>query len=330
VLKWIVLAPGAIMSVAGFVWLWQGLGIVQVERGWSAVIAGSVIFAAGAVLMGLAGLIRQIEKLGAPAQGFAPVEVHSHAAAPVLEHAAAPALEDQPRAEPAPREAPAREDQHYKEPLYEPRLEKPVRIEEAGSRELAHQGVEAWEREQQNLELDLETQKSSLTPALKSPPGLPHASVPDFTSGKQLSSGNLGESREDVAEKSAPKLEAPKLEARRSEPLATDVSATAHWKSILSRAKPGDGAAKGGVAAPMVVSPVAQPGLTPTPTPTPTPAPAPPAEAGGDGRIARRYESQGVRYSLYEDGSIDAETETGVFRFGSLTELRAFLDQRKG
>ena len=147
-------------------------------------------------------------------------------------------------------------------------------------------------------------------------------------SGKQLSSGNLGESREDVAEKSAPKLEAPKLEARRSEPLATDVSATAHWKSILSRAKPGDGAAKGGVAAPMVVSPVAQPGLTPTPTPTPTPAP--PTEAGGDGRIARRYESQGVRYSLYEDGSIDAETETGVFRFGSLTELRAFLDQRKG
>jgi len=76
----------------------------------------------------------------------------------------------------------------------------------------------------------------------------------------------------------------------------------------------------------MVVSPVAQPGLTPTPTL----APAPSAEAGGDGRIARRYESQGVRYSLYEDGSIDAETETGVFRFGSLTELRAFLDQRKG
>lgn len=46
-----------------------------------------------------------------------------------------------------------------------------------------------------------------------------------------------------------------------------------------------------------------------------------------DARLVRRYESQGVKYSLYEDGSIRAESERGVFRFGSLAELRGFLEK---
>jgi hypothetical protein len=304
VLKWIVLAAGALMSAAGFAWLWQGLGIVQVERGWSAVIAGAVIFAAGAVLMGLAALIRQIEIMGAGALA------HASAKADFVSKSS-PAFEpfDEPDLKAAPPEAPPERSGLKLEP---PEQKKP---------ELQEPEFKAPKAPE--LERDDPRPPAPLRPPpLKAPPSLPRASVPDFTSGKSLV-GEANGARELEPEKPADnKLQPPNLQARRSQSLATDPSATAHWKSILSKANAGDGLARESGAAPAVISPVAPPSMPP--------APVPPAETGFDGRIARRYESQGVRYSLYEDGSIEAETETGTFRFGSLVELRAFLDQRKG
>ncbi len=46
--------------------------------------------------------------------------------------------------------------------------------------------------------------------------------------------------------------------------------------------------------------------------------------------LLRSYQSQGVDYHLYEDGSIDAETSGGTFRFASLEELRQFIEKRSG
>ncbi len=45
-------------------------------------------------------------------------------------------------------------------------------------------------------------------------------------------------------------------------------------------------------------------------------------------KIMRKYESQGVSYTLYEDGSIDADSTSGRFRFASLDELRIFLEKK--
>ena len=36
----------------------------------------------------------------------------------------------------------------------------------------------------------------------------------------------------------------------------------------------------------------------------------------------------GMAYSLYSDGSIEAQLPEGMMRFGSISELRAHLDQR--
>ena len=36
----------------------------------------------------------------------------------------------------------------------------------------------------------------------------------------------------------------------------------------------------------------------------------------------------GMAYSLYSDGSIEAELPEGTMRFGSIDELRTHLDQR--
>ena len=54
------------------------------------------------------------------------------------------------------------------------------------------------------------------------------------------------------------------------------------------------------------------------PEPAPTPGPD----------ILGRYEAQGTSYVMYSDGSIEAETSTGTFRFNSLTELKRFIEQR--
>ena len=68
------------------------------------------------------------------------------------------------------------------------------------------------------------------------------------------------------------------------------------------------------------------------------PIPAEPTPAGRSSR-RRREEPQavtvlksgvvdGMAYSLYSDGSIEAQMPEGMMRFASIDELRAHLDQR--
>ena len=55
----------------------------------------------------------------------------------------------------------------------------------------------------------------------------------------------------------------------------------------------------------------------------------PPPRPQTPSRVTRRYESQGVQYTLYEDGSIDAEADGSRHHFASITELRAHLDRNR-
>jgi len=43
--------------------------------------------------------------------------------------------------------------------------------------------------------------------------------------------------------------------------------------------------------------------------------------------VVGRYEAAGTSYAMYSDGSVEAENEHGIFRFGSMAELRAFIEQ---
>ena len=65
----IVLAMGTCLALIGFWWLWTGLDIVQVERGWSAVIAGATMLSAGLVIMVLSAVLH---RLGEIASALAP------------------------------------------------------------------------------------------------------------------------------------------------------------------------------------------------------------------------------------------------------------------
>jgi hypothetical protein len=58
---------------------------------------------------------------------------------------------------------------------------------------------------------------------------------------------------------------------------------------------------------------------------------APPAPRGAEPQAVTVLKSgivDGMAYSLYSDGSIEAQMPEGMMRFASIDELRAHLDQR--
>lgn len=95
-MKWMVAGAGALLSLAGAYALITGSSIVQVERGWSMVIAGSVIFAAGAVLLGMAAVMAKMEKLARTYLAASASTVTRPSSSPAPEEAAS--AEDEPPA----------------------------------------------------------------------------------------------------------------------------------------------------------------------------------------------------------------------------------------
>ncbi|MDA9492084.1 hypothetical protein XI08_24145, partial [Bradyrhizobium sp. CCBAU 11361] len=63
------------------------------------------------------------------------------------------------------------------------------------------------------------------------------------------------------------------------------------------------------------------------PPPAPEPEP-PPAVEQAPVTVLKSGIVDGMAYSLYSDGSIEAQMPEGMMRFASIDELRAHLDQR--
>jgi len=81
-------------------------------------------------------------------------------------------------------------------------------------------------------------------------------------------------------------------------------------------------------------APAVEPVLTPEPVqfqfrePAPEPRPAAPApEAPATVSILKSGVVDGMAYTLYSDGSIEAQLPQGTLRFGSITELRIHIEQ---
>lgn len=67
--------------------------------------------------------------------------------------------------------------------------------------------------------------------------------------------------------------------------------------------------------------------VTPQPA-APPPAPEPPPAEQSPVTVLKSGIVDGMAYSLYSDGSIEAQMPEGMMRFASIDELRAHLDQR--
>ena len=60
--------------------------------------------------------------------------------------------------------------------------------------------------------------------------------------------------------------------------------------------------------------------------------PAPQAAASEEAalpEIIGHYEAHGAHYTMYADGSIDADTAHGVYRFASMEELKQFIARQE-
>jgi hypothetical protein len=60
----------------------------------------------------------------------------------------------------------------------------------------------------------------------------------------------------------------------------------------------------------------------------PPPAPEPPPAEQSQVTVLKSGIVDGMAYSLYSDGSIEAQMPEGMMRFASIDELRSHLDQR--
>ena len=61
--KWVVLVLGSVLALSGLVSIWQGSEIIQIERGWTEVIAGAVALSGGVVTVGIYFLLAQLEQM---------------------------------------------------------------------------------------------------------------------------------------------------------------------------------------------------------------------------------------------------------------------------
>jgi hypothetical protein len=83
-------------------------------------------------------------------------------------------------------------------------------------------------------------------------------------------------------------------------------------------------AAKSAAAQPAAVAPAAH---VAEPTPSAAPPPAAPTQTPAGVSILKSGVVEGMAYTLYSDGSIEAELPGGTLRFRSITELRSHIEQ---
>ncbi len=351
----IVLVLGVLLPAAGCLSLYDGYGIIQVERGWAEFIAGATALSGGIVTIALWSILRRLQRLtalyeaalkpaalqdaiaavplaeplvteplAAPSAATRPAERHPALAfveanaitlhdVPPQPYVAADLHAAQPTHEelqPASEELPELYPEPAQEPVYVPALE-PAFAESiaAVAAEVLNEtpepapapptpaplsaGVlafdEMWKRVSEEIERPILAPMPRVTAAQ-------HAARPSA---------------------STPVAEIDEAQPVPPEPTDARVAETA----------PEEPAAPSAAAVDEIdVMEL----FTEAPAPEPearrdTPQAAPVAEPA----LIGRYEAEGTAYLMFDDGSIEAQSEAGVFRFASMADLKAFIEEKQ-
>ena len=308
----LVLIVGALLGAAGGYEMVAGSGDILSERGWSAFIAGSVLVAGGVTTMALGLAVRAVDRLrGAilrqqPATAAAPSERIEPGPAPTA---------------PPPIPAPAPEPDLGHEPVLERAPTAPELAAAPIEHALAHEPYSAAAGE-----------TSPAQPLGPEPDDEPPAPVePEPRHDDWLDHG-FAEPERDLAV--------------RHEPAAATVAVAPlpHPEPVVAEPAP-FATPEPPPAEPRPEATVAgeEPSAEVPAHEHDWPAPhddAAAREAAADRAIVSareestphasavigRYESEGTSYVMYADGSIDAQSEAGVYRFASMSELKAFIE----
>lgn len=348
-MAYLVLALGALLSVGGALSIFQGAGIVQVERGWTGVIAGATSLTGGIITIALGLILRALLDLRARNDRRIADAGTVVAADPVGALIPSPAT---PVAAPAPALSARASD--FDDGLLAAFLEAkpdvpadtanltppPVQEEptpvltlpEPRSRPLPP----TQEREQpEPAKTPAKVAfRTTVAPPAAAPPAAAPAPLPEdhppapamddwldraFSSLDNEVLGGAGETRGPAPHNAV-------AAASLAEWAASDLPDASRDHHAVAELEP-DHPAPQAMHEP---EPVHAPASAATPPPVATLAPVatpkPETQPLPEAAVIGRYEADGTSYIMFSDGSIEAQSEAGVYRFSSMTELKAFIE----
>jgi hypothetical protein len=337
----VLLVIGLLAAAGGFVAIGFGIPINAFSLGNTLIIAGTVAAAAGLVLIGLASAVGQLRRIAEALQarpaGFLRGTESVEAILPQTARAPFPAAV--PTRMPVPPKPP---ELHFPEPpAQEPRPAEP-RLSAAASADQPAPGPLDWLRAKPKAGVTT-VPPAHETMAMAGEP--PMVEVPD--------EAPLSPRPPQRPAMPPPPPAEPALEPKAWPPARGNGSAEAKPTAPLSRATPlPPEPAKEKEAAPFDMVWPERPASTPEPARQeavahePAPAPAPPRRAREEKVAERRPEPppakpaaertpailksgviDGMPYTLYADGSIEAELPQGVVKFASVDALRTHLEK---
>ena len=365
--KWVVLALGAVLAAGGLVSIWQGSDIIQIERGWTEVIAGTVALAGGVVTLALYAVIAELELMAsANLARKPPAEAESPSAPAPLEAGEPQHLPEADLPQTAAAEAaPSPEPEIPPTPPAAPepasgmaaargfRFRRPSRQEETPSAEAELPASPAVPAPPRRVAWPLRPAAPVPPPVVspEQPDSLaPHVEALDVAPPVSLTPEPAV--TEAAAEPEPATHETPAAEPALPEPVAQaplepepaaperprNAESSHDW---LERALAGEEETATDPAfawlrapAPPPAEPAPQaepmPVASAAPEPEPEPEAAPEPGEAPEPAVVGRYSSGGADYTLYADGSIEAQTGQGNFRFASMADLRAHIEAHSG
>ncbi len=317
-----IIVIGGFLFVIGLVVAWNGYGYIEVERGWSMLIAGTVGFCTGLLLVALGLVLHQLAEIASSASkatlllakaktgGLPEISMPTHApvardedldvqARPVQTR---PVLEEPHQEQPVP---PKSADPDW-EPEWEPQ----------------------WELEQA---LAAEARKSAVAAEAEAP-----EAVEDVSESKteRPLAWTIRKDREDEPVEFEPPAES-KVAPAGDEWLYRTISGPLAGIHEHSPAEAAVGARELEAEAPHAQKAPHEPEVlraqqehSEEEAHIQSENPVPEEAGSGAARpeVIGHYEAQGAHYTMYADGSIDAETAHGVYRFASMEELKSFIE----
>jgi hypothetical protein len=353
-----VIVIGVFLFAVGLAVAWNGYGYVQLERGWTQVISGTFAAGTGLVLVALGLILRELRTIAASAaratlllakgRNGLPAET-PYAPPPSSTHAAPPPHAPSPAHAPPPSYAPPLEE--FEESAAKSVAEAPGPVESSDPRQ---DSPLAWmvRANRPETHLDPRMPQAAASDAwLREPLAgraeewveQPLAAEPQ-PSWKPLAA-ELEPAQEPEHEQALLPPREPELSPESfPEPVLEDFHAPAaeivHAPAAEIVPEPEPEIAPAPELEPRPVlehapHPVPDPATEIPPEPVaetvheeaPEPAADEPApEPLPKPEIIGHYDAQGAHYTLYADGSIEAETPHGVYRFASMAELKRFIE----
>lgn len=332
-MAYLVLALGAFLSIGGALSIFHGAGIVEIERGWTGVIAGATSLTGGIITIALGLILKTLlelrpalsNRIAAPRVAADGVIAHGFDARAAAEPAIAPPVgeptslmtaeleSDMLAAILSPSESAIEAERPFGAPTEHPK-KRALPLAEAF--EPARNELPVYEHNVPEAEEDpavisapqteviAEKSRFKINFKRQPPASLPPEPAPIVVVEAEAKAPAMDDwlDRAFSALDNEPPLGAPVGPRHQPDAAGEHEDTLVHAQTLLETAP----------------EPVAKPEPSQhepaSSSPTPTSA------------VIGRYEADGTSYVMYADGSIEAQSDAGVYRFNSMTELKAFIE----